>query len=100
MSDTIGSGAAGWIKEIQPTARAHGISDACIRYAATHAVKTIDLPSHPTIKGTIVALLGADDNGIPLEIIAREDRSGGLSIFHADSMRASFLRLYRESAGF
>jgi len=40
----------------------------------------IDLPSHPTIKGTIVALLGADDNGIPLEIIVREDRSGGLSI--------------------
>ncbi len=84
------------ISELKPSAFRHGISEERIRHVVRHATRLFDVPAHPTIEGSMVLIVGLDAAGIPLEVMAREDREGRLTVFHAMRMSRRYEALLRE----
>jgi hypothetical protein len=85
-----------YVKSIKRSAHRHGIGDERIRYVVVNARRVFDVPAHPTIEGVMVLFLGPDPRGVPLEVMARQDDTGGLTIFHANRMSAAYERFYRD----
>jgi uncharacterized DUF497 family protein len=83
---------------ILSTARKHGITNLQIRFAISHCGLTfVQSPSDDLTEPDRVLVLGDDHAGVPIEILAIEDDSGGLVVIHAMKMRRRYRRQYEEA---
>lgn len=69
------------------TAFRHGISRSRARYVVEHCACP---PYPPRVEDDLVAFLGTDAHGVPLEVIGVELSGGDLLIIHAMKLRARF----------
>jgi hypothetical protein len=74
--------------EILPSAHRHGIDEADIDHALTHAVVIDEIGDDPLR----FLVLGPDQAGNLLELVVL-DRPGGPAVIHAMPMRAQYVRL-------
>ena len=83
---------------ILAAARKHGIKDDQIRFVISHCGLAFAEPSpdDPTEPDRWL-LLGDDQAGVQLEILAIEDAKGDLVVIHAMKMRRRYRQQYEEA---
>jgi hypothetical protein len=83
---------------ILSVAHKHGITDAQIRFTITHCGRAfVQPPQDDPIAPDRVLVLGDDQAGVPIEILAIEDDHGDLVVIHAMEMRRRYRRQYEEA---
>jgi uncharacterized DUF497 family protein len=83
---------------ILEAARKHGISDEQIRFVISHCgLAFVQPPPADPTEPDRVLVLGDDQAGVPLEILAIEDAYGDLVVIHAMKMRRRYQRQYEEA---
>ena len=87
------------VREIKPSARRHGISEARILQAIAESAGVYATENPLTGDDDLLLLLGHDQAGVPLEVVARELEDGSLVVFHAMVMRPAYRDLLRELEG-
>jgi hypothetical protein len=75
---------------INASARRHGIEDADIRHAITHAVFSDDIDPEPPVRRLH---LGPDRSGNMLEVVTLHFDDGGVLAIHAMKMTKKYRRL-------
>jgi hypothetical protein len=83
---------------ILSTAYKHGITDGQIHFAISHCGLTfVQPPPRDLTEPDRVLILGDDQAGVPIEILAVQDDSGDLVVMHAMKMRRRYRRQYEEA---
>ncbi len=77
---------------INASARRHGIEDADIRHAITHATFSDDIDPEPPVRRLH---LGPDRSGNMLEIVTLHFDDGGVLAIHAMKMTKQYRRLLK-----
>jgi hypothetical protein len=76
----------------------HGITDNQIRYVISHCGLAFEQPApDDPIEPDRLLVLGDDQAGVPLEILAVEDEAGDLMVIHAMRMRRRYRQQYQEA---
>ena len=78
--------------DIYDSARKHGVSDADIQHALSHALVVAE-----DEEGKVL-YLGPDRAGNPLEIVSVQRDVGGELVIHAMAMRRMYERLLQETS--
>ena len=83
---------------ILDSAHKHGITDTRIRFVIEHCgLAFIEPPPDDPTEPDRMLILGDDQGGIPLEVLAVEDAGGDLVVIHAMKMRRRYRRQYEEA---
>lgn len=73
--------------KITDSARRHGVADEAIRHAVTNAIRVVAMDDQ-------LFIIGADETGRMLELVARSSAQGELVVFHAMALRAANAKRY------
>lgn len=87
------------IRAITSSAFRHGISSERIHEAIKSCREELGVPKHGGGDIDLVLYLGRDQNGVPLEVVAREHDDGSITVFHAMRMRPAYRKLLASMSG-
>ena len=82
--------------EFAPAAARHRVSRDRIRYVIDHCRNPLYPPPDDRDGADVVLILGPDERGVPLEIVAIETEDDGLCVIHAMRLRSKYADEYRK----